>query len=1139
MKRAHSLGSMALLALLTFAARGAAQRGQAQLAGGEIDPGNRGWDVTLARGKTREIDFTTSEGTWMSPDLSPDGRWIAFDLLGHIYRMPSAGGEAQPLTQNSGVALNFQPRISPDGKTIAFISDRRGQYNLWLMDADGSNPRPVFTDLNVTAAEPAWTPDGQYIVVRRGGSANPDAPGPGSAGGLYMYHKDGGQGIQLVASSGGRGAGGGGGAPAWPTVSTDGRYLYYQTTVNVADHEPLSGAVQLRRFDFRTGDVIDVTAGESSGAAAGRLSSGGAAAPEVSPDGRWLAFARQIPDATLNYKGHKFGPRTALWLRDLKTGAERLLMDPIEPMVGSGSKTLGILPRYKWAPDGKSVLITQGGKLRRVDVASGNVATVPFTAHVHRTISEMARKQFRITDDVVQAKFIRWPSASADGKTIAFVAIGRIYVQDGATGRPRRVTAASFTPLEYAPTWSPDGRWLAFVTFDDTARGHLWKVAVTGGTPQRLTKDAADLVDPVWSPDGRSIIVARGAGATAAGRTITANPYYDLVRIAATPAAGGDTGEVVTTVGRPSESSLSGEARRQLLRPSFGPEGRLFYPEERAAPASQVAAGGRGGGGTALVSVKPDGSDREVHVTLPNADEIVPSPDGSWVAFQEGDNVYVAPMKFSGAGGEPIRIDKKRGELPVTRLTRDGGLFPHWRDKNTLEFGSANQFFVRHLDTGATDTVTLSVSVPRAVPTGSVALTGARLVTLDHKKVVDSGTIVIRGSRIACVGTCSTAGVDRVIDARGKTIIPGWVDMHAHHHREWRGMRPKHDYEVAMYLAYGITTDLDPSMWSQNIFPTAELIEAGEIIGPRTFSTGDPLTRGDGARSNELSNQVEAQHAVRKMVEWGATEIKQYAQPRRDQRQWVSDAARQIGANVTAEGGFFLEDIGMIMDGQTGWEHAFSEVPMYSDGAKFLGKAGATYSPTLVVAGPGPWSIEYFYQASDVWKDAKQRRWFPWRMLIPQTRVRWLRPETDYAYPFIAQAMADVIAEGGNGALGSHGEHHGLDAHWEVWMEASALGNMGALETASLGGARFLGADQDIGSLEVGKLADLMVLNANPLDDIHNTVNMQYVMKGGVLYDAGTLDEIWPKRVPFGPFYWVNPDALQVNDKAVDVFDKK
>ncbi len=398
-------------------------------------------------------------------------------------------------------------------------------------------------------------------------------------------------------------------------------------------------------------------------------------------------------------------------------------------------------------------------------------------------------------------------------------------------------------------------------------------------------------------------------------------------------------------------------------------------------------------------------------------------------------------------------------------------------------------------------------------------------MTLRDREVIERGTIVIRGSRIACVGTCDTAGVDRVIDASGKTIIPGWVDMHAHHYREWRGMRPRHDFEQAIYLAYGVTTTLDPSMYSQNMFPTAELIETGEMIGPRGFSTGDNITAGDATRANEIESPADALAMVRKMADWGAVTIKQYAQPRRDQRQWMAEASRTVGLNETSEGGHFMENLGFIMDGQTGWEHAFSEVPMYADGAKFFGKAGATYSPTLVVAGPGAWSIEYWFQESDVWKDPKQRRWFPWRALVPQTRVRWLRPETDYSYPFIAQAMADIIAEGGWGAIGSHGEHHGLASHWEVWMGASALGPMGALEVASLHGAHFLGADRDLGSLEVGKLADLMVLNANPLDDIRNTVDMQYVMKGGKLYDAMSLDEIWPEAIPFGPYYWVNDDA--------------
>ncbi|HVT39732.1 MAG TPA: hypothetical protein VHE78_11845 [Gemmatimonadaceae bacterium] len=824
--------SVTLFVLTVLSAgNAAAQRGNAALpdsAGG----GRGAWDVTLARGKTRNIDFTITEGTWTSADLSPDGRWIAFDLLGHIYRMPAEGGEAQSLTQTSGVALNFQPRISPDGRTIAFITDRRGQYNLWVMNADGANPRAVFTDLNATAVEPAWTPDGQYIVVRKGGRGGGDGGG-GTGGGIWMYHKDGGTGVQLVGGGGGRGAAGGNGAPAWPSVSGDAKYLYYHVTMTVADREPLSGSLQLRRFAFKDGEIVDVTAGESSGAAAGRFSSGGAAAPEISPDGRWLAFARQIPDGTISFKGHKYGPRSALWLRDMKTGTERMLMDPIEPMVASGSKTLGVLPRYKWAGDGKSVLIAQGGKLRRVDVATGDVATVPFSAQVHRTISEMARNEFRITDDAVQAKFFRWPTATPDGKTLAFQAVGRVYVQEGANGTPHRVTPATFAPLEFAPAWSPDGRTLAFVTWDDTGRGHVWKVAANGGTPQRLTRTPGDYVDPVWSADGKSVVIARGEGATARQRTMTHNAWFEVVRLPSNGDAQGEDGEVIATITRPTGSAISGESRRQLVRPSVGPENRVFWVEERPAAAVAGATGGGRGGGTALMSVRSDGSDKQEHVSFPAADEIVPSPGGEWVAFQEGDNVYVAPMAWGGIGGEAQRVEKRRGQFPVTQLTRDGGLFPRWRDKSTLEYGSAAHYFVHHMENGRTDTTTLKLSVPRDVPTGSIALTGARIITLDKRKVIESGTIVVKGSRIACVGSCSTAGVDRVINVRGKTIIPGFVDMHSHHYREWRGMRPRHDYEQAIYLAYGITTTMDVSMYSQNMFPTAELIEAGELIGPR------------------------------------------------------------------------------------------------------------------------------------------------------------------------------------------------------------------------------------------------------------------------------------------------------------------
>ena len=262
-------------------------------------------------------------------------------------------------------------------------------------------------------------------------------------------------------------------------------------------------------------------------------------------------------------------------------------------------------------------------------------------------------------------------------------------------------------------------------------------------------------------------------------------------------------------------------------------------------------------------------------------------------------------------------------------------------------------------------------------------------------------------------------------------------------------------------------------------------------------------------------------------------------QPRRDQRQWIVDVARKYGLEVTGEGGDLAYNLGLIMDGQTGWEHPMGYAVLYSDAAKFFGKAGTTYSATPIVAGPGPWSEEYFYQEREIWRDEKQQRWMPWRQLLPHTRRRALRPVTDYSFPLLAQSVADIIAEGGYGAVGSHDQHHGLSAHWEIWMEAAAMGPMGALEVATRHGARFLGMEQDIGSLAVGKLGDVVVLNSNPLENIRNTTDIQFAMKGGILYDAATLDELWPRQRPFGPYYWVNPDALLADDRPIDYWDRR
>jgi len=1090
------------------------------------------WDVTEPRGETRTVEFTTSEGTWMSTDLSPDGEWIVFDLLGHIYRVPLDGGQAEVLTQSSGVAVNYHPRYSPDGETIAFISDRGGQDNLWLMDADGSNPRPVFEQKMVRAATPAWTPDGQYIVVRR------MRLGDNPSSGLWMYHRNGGEGVELVGPevSG----------ASWPSVGPDGRYVYFYeftgegtvpwTQSPRTTQDALQGAWNLRRLDRDTGDITPVTAGGPTRQV--RLSSGGAYAPEVAPDGRRLAFARRVPDGTISHEGKEFGPRTALWIRDLEKGTERMVMDPITQDVVEGMKTIRSLPGYDWGPEGESIVITQGGKLRRLWVESGKVETIPFEARVHREISEQAYSSFDIPDSPFRSRFLRWHTASPDGSRLAFQAVGRIWVKDLPDGEPRRLTDDSFEPFEFAPAWGPNGDWIAFTTWQYPDGGHLWKVRPSGNDPIRLTETGHEYVHPDWSPDGEQLVLARGSGASFRARSFEHNHYYDLVTV---DANGGEAQQVVRAA-LPDEAGFFDISRSQIVRPTWTDDGRIYYPERQSGDEIDNSEGEGEPFVTTLVSVEPDGSEKQEHLSFPWADEIVPSPDGDWAAFNEGDNVYVVPMPDGGAAGDPVWIDKKNGDLPVRRLSETGGLFPRWQDESTVEFESGPRHFAYDLGSRQTDTTEVELRVPRDRAKGTVALVGARLITLEDDRVIEDGEMVITDGRIRCLGTagtCDTDAADRRFDLAGKTVIPGFIDMHSHFNREYRGIIPKQAFEAAVPLAYGVTANMDNSMWSQDVFPTAELIRAGKIPGSRTYSTGDPLYAGDGARQNALTSYEVTRNEIDRLQSWGAVSVKQYLQPRRDQRQWVSDIARDRGLMVTSEGSSLVYNLGMIMDGQTAWEHPLTYVPLYSDVTRFLGQAEAVYSPTLVVGGPGPWNDEYFFQEYEVWKNDKLRRWMPWKQLVPHSRRRMLRPETDYSYPMLAEGVADVIEAGGYAAIGAHGQQHGIASHWEVWMLSSALGPMGALEVASKHGAYFLGAQDDLGSLAEGKLADLIVLNSNPLEDIHNTLDMEYVIQGGRVYDDETLDQIWPTQRPYGIRPWIQEKALKTDERPVDYWDRR